>query len=713
MSPVRAWRGRSREPATGHAARPRTTRVPAGFAVPVALGVGLGVALRLAFFYGATLSLGLLAWLAGQVLALWPSADPVYTRAALRTLADLRIEGLAVGGLPGAALAALAPGVFAAPERAEGAIARLVVAPGGAVLARLVAAGVAHVGVLCVGVTLLAVGLARRQRALVLAALAVQAQAALSILAARPSLDELEATGLSFAINAVLPGLSGRRVALSDLIVGVPDVALSAGLVTLALGLAYTFGGASALALVWLRRWLGWPSFTGPDRQGSQRTGSPLAACGAAALAIVLATAAIAAAAPLPAGAAGVAGRVGRAHRALPGDTVARQGPGPAPAVPAASPALRALDVAAAGAPLASPQLAAPGAGAPAPSSEAAGRDAWWRAAWPGPAAAWPGPATGPPRALSPSRVEIVGSRFQYRYLVDGRPQVIRGMGLNLQYTRLFSPAERAARLEADFAAMRALGVNTVLGWDPAEFDELLLDTAARAGLGVVVPFDLDPAADYTDPAVREVLTEQVRAWVARFKDHPALRMWGLGNEVLHKIVNPAWLGPQDPARARNARAFADWLIQTADLVHALDPAHPVTYRSAEDAFAPWVAEALRRAGGGPRPWLAWGTNVYSSYLSDVVDNWPRQGMDLPLWVSEFAPGGTSPPERPAGFREMWGYVRRYPQRVLGGAVYTWTRNGPEEIDRTMGLTDDGVPVQGDSLDMLRELFTAEPDPPP
>jgi hypothetical protein len=167
----------------------------------------------------------------------------------------------------------------------------------------------------------------------------------------------------------------------------------------------------------------------------------------------------------------------------------------------------------------------------------------------------------------------------------------------------------------------------------------------------------------------------------------------------------PGLVGSQDASRAREARAFSDWLVETADAIHAADPDHPVTYRSAEDAFAPWVVDALRRHGGGPRPWFVWGTNCYQDYLSDILDAWPDQGMDTPLWVSEFAPGGMAVPDRPDGFRTMWGYVRKHPEYVLGGAVYAWTRNGPEGVDRTFGLTDDGTPVDGRSLDMLAELF--------
>ncbi len=329
----------------------------------------------------------------------------------------------------------------------------------------------------------------------------------------------------------------------------------------------------------------------------------------------------------------------------------------------------------------------------------AAARDRWWLASL---SAAPPG------GSLVPSRVEVRGSDRRFTYLVNGEPQVIRGMGLNTQYRTLFNAEDRAARLDADLETMQRMGVNTVLGWDPLEIDQTVLDLAAKHGMGVVLPFDLRPDVDYTDPTVRAGLTQDVVAWVQENRRHPALRMWGLGNEVLHKIVHPSWLGPQDPARDRQARAFSKWLVETADTIHALDPDHPVTYRSAEDAFIPWVADALKQRGGGPRPWFVWGTNTYSDHLGDIVDAWPGQGAGLALWVSEFAPGGLALPDRPSGFTEMWGYVRRHPDWVLGGAVYAWTRNGPEEIDRTMGLTDDGTPFDRTSMDALGALFAVE-----
>jgi hypothetical protein len=304
-----------------------------------------------------------------------------------------------------------------------------------------------------------------------------------------------------------------------------------------------------------------------------------------------------------------------------------------------------------------------------------------------------------------PSHVEVSGSAYQFQYLVNGEPATIKGMGLNTQYASQMSPDARAAQLDSDMASLSALGVNTVLGWDPNEFDGTLLDAAQRHWIGVVMPFDLDTDADYTDPNVRQQIHDEVMAWVTQYHAYPALRMWGIGNEVLHKIVHPAWVGPQDPHQEAEAEAFSDFLIQTADDIHALDPDHPVTYRDAEDAFVGWLVAAEQRNGNTPRPWFVFGTNCYQSYLGDIVDRWRSAGLQTALWVSEFAPGGMAVPDRPDGFATMWGYVTRHPEYVLGGAVYAWTRNGPEGVDRNFGLTDDGAPVDGRALDMLDSLF--------
>jgi hypothetical protein len=610
-----------------------------------ALGGGfvLGVALRALMFWSVVRVERLLAARLPTAFDRLPVVDPVYTAAALHAATDVRIQGLAIGGPLGRWLHERLPHVLLDPSLAQHGLARLAVAPGSPILGRLVAAGIAHAMVLAAGLVVVQAGRRRHTWPLVGAGLALQVPVALGILGARPSIGELEAAGLGFAATALVPWLGPHAVALSEVLTGAVRPLVVAGLIGLALAVCYV-PGSVAIAV----------------------RGRPRAPVLASAVVVMLG--AVAGACAWPA-------------------SPAQGGSAPAP------PLARSITSPTGAAPLPSAPGSAPLADAASgPQPPAAPTSDRWFAE---------------PAAGLPSRVEVAGEPGAFRLLVDGQPEEIHGMGLNTRYAAVLSPDARAARLDADFAALDRLGVNTVAGWDPAEFDAVLLDHAARHGIGVVLPFALDPTADYTDPNVRAFLTDQVLAWVDRYRAYPALRLWGLGNEVLHKMVHPAWVGPQDPAREANARAFASWLVETADAVHALDPDHPVTYRSAEDAFLPWVLEALRQHGGGPRPWFVWGTNCYQDHLGDIVDAWPQAGTGGPLWVSEFAPGGLAVPDRPDGFRRLWGYVRRRPGWVLGGAVYAWTRDGPEAVDRTFGLTDDGVPVDGRSLDAIAELFHA------
>ena len=292
-------------------------------------------------------------------------------------------------------------------------------------------------------------------------------------------------------------------------------------------------------------------------------------------------------------------------------------------------------------------------------------------------------------------RVEQV-SDGSWRYVVNGQPTVVRGVGYNPQYASL-STSERERLYQRDFSAMRELGINTVEGWFEPQFDDLTLDYAARNGLGVIMPFEINQDWDLTNPNVRQSILDHVSAWVDRYKDRPAVRMWAPGNENIHRILYPRWVSQEnEPAARARADAFAAFLPVLVDRIHQLDPNHPVLYRDAEDVYLRSLKTALE-ANGGPRPWLLYGANVYSpTRLKQIVDAWPSQWLAGPLLISEFAPGGVGPTERPLGFEQEWAIIRSRPDIILGGLAYTWATNGPEELDRVFGLVDaNGVPTDG------------------
>ncbi len=301
----------------------------------------------------------------------------------------------------------------------------------------------------------------------------------------------------------------------------------------------------------------------------------------------------------------------------------------------------------------------------------------------------------------SPSVVTVTGHDFDYVYRINGVQQTIRGVGYNPIYRHL-SPEVRAQRYDRDFWLMREAGINTISGWDQDKgyvqdkFDELLLNKAEDWGIGVIMPYYLSPAADYTNLAYKQQVSEDVANWVRHFKDYPAIRMWGLGNEVLF-VMPPNGYSEQQ-------RAFAEFLVELADMVHEIDPNHPVIYRESEDVYIPILRDAIAK-DGVQRPWLVYGMNVYTFRINEILANWQNNGLDIPIVVSEFAPVGLQAEQRADGYVEMWRVLRSYPSQVLGGLAYVWTTEGPEPVDRDFGLLDANDVAVDDSFNELADEF--------
>jgi hypothetical protein len=266
-----------------------------------------------------------------------------------------------------------------------------------------------------------------------------------------------------------------------------------------------------------------------------------------------------------------------------------------------------------------------------------------------------------------------------WQYVVDGTVETIRGVGYNPCYANL-SPAQRASLYNRDFSAMHRLGINTVDGWFEDQFDRVTLDAAARNGIGVLMPFELNQDLDYTDRVVRAGILERLSAYVEQYRNHAAVRMWAPGNENLHRILFAHWVSQvNEPTARARAQAMAAFLPVVVDRIHELDPNHPVVYRDADDAYLSWISGGFAQAGG-ERPWLVYGANAYTApQLQHVISAWPTQWPGHALLISEFAPTGHSPSERAIGFDQLWKVIRSRPNVVLAG----WRTRGPPTDLRT------------------------------
>lgn len=129
----------------------------------------------------------------------------------------------------------------------------------------------------------------------------------------------------------------------------------------------------------------------------------------------------------------------------------------------------------------------------------------------------------------------------------------------------------RGAGGDASLQQLAAAGANSIRTWGADDIDARL-DEAHALGLSVTVGIWLGHERhgfDYNDPAQVNEQLEKARQTVLRYKDHPAVLLWGLGNEM------EGFDAGDDPA-------IWTAVNDIAAMVKKLDPAHPTMTVTAE-----------------------------------------------------------------------------------------------------------------------------------
>lgn len=145
-----------------------------------------------------------------------------------------------------------------------------------------------------------------------------------------------------------------------------------------------------------------------------------------------------------------------------------------------------------------------------------------------------------------PIPVELRQTDAGWQLFRDGEPYFIKGAGG-----------------EHSLEDLKAAGANSVRTWggDVGE----ILDEAHALGMTVTVGIWLEHERhgfDYNDPEQVAAQLEEARERVEKYKDHPALLMWGVGNEMegFDEADNPAvWKAVND----------------VAAMIKEVDPNHP------------------------------------------------------------------------------------------------------------------------------------------
>ena len=156
-----------------------------------------------------------------------------------------------------------------------------------------------------------------------------------------------------------------------------------------------------------------------------------------------------------------------------------------------------------------------------------------------------------------PIQVEIRGEPGHYQLYRDGKPYEVRGAGVSVVASDVGHLLER----------LKAHGGNSLRTWSVG--DGQILDLAHELDLSVAICLDVKRERhgfDYNDALAVQRQFEQLEQKVRKFRNHPALLAWIIGNELNHDFTNP--------------RVY-DAVNEISKMIHALDPAHPTTTTTA------------------------------------------------------------------------------------------------------------------------------------
>lgn len=269
-----------------------------------------------------------------------------------------------------------------------------------------------------------------------------------------------------------------------------------------------------------------------------------------------------------------------------------------------------------------------------------------------------------PPVPLKERKVYIGRQDGRYILFRDKRPFIVKG-------------AAGYDHLEA----LHAAGGNTIRTWDTAGLGNLL-DSAQAAGIAVIAGLSVPLSRSlefYKDTAGVAALYKSYHALVNRYKHHPALLMWCLGNEV------------DFPYKPR-FRPFYKTYNRLLEMIHEQDPDHPVTTA---------LINFDRRCLYNIR-WKVKGLDLISMNIFGELHNLERElknfswFWDGPFLISEWGINGPWETEATA-----WGapientsnkkaeqYLQRYTDhmpvnnpRFLGACVFYWGQK--QEVTHT------------------------------
>ena len=286
--------------------------------------------------------------------------------------------------------------------------------------------------------------------------------------------------------------------------------------------------------------------------------------------------------------------------------------------------------------------------------------------------------------SAQPIPVELKRTEQGWQLLRGGKPYFIRGAGG-----------------DASLTALATAGANSVRTWE----DEVgtLLDDAHALGMTVTVGIWLGHERhgfDYSDHAQVAEQQERARQTVLRYRDHPALLLWGIGNEM------------EGFGEGGDAAIWAA-VNDVAAMVKELDPHHP-TMTVTAFVHGQRIEHVHRRSPAID----IHGVNAYGGAMR-VPELLRAGGATKPFVLTEFGPPGPwevpktawGAPYEPTSDAKARFYRETYDTAVLGADgmalgsyAFLWGHK-MEGTETWFGMfLEDGSPTA--AVDVMTELWS-------
>jgi hypothetical protein len=271
--------------------------------------------------------------------------------------------------------------------------------------------------------------------------------------------------------------------------------------------------------------------------------------------------------------------------------------------------------------------------------------------------------------------------------LRDGQPYVVKGGGGN-----------------REFASIAAAGGNSVRLWGDEGLGEVL-DHADQLGLTVCAGIWLGQVRQgfkWNDPASLERQQKHVREVVEKYRQHPALLCWALGNEM-------------EDAQGKNSDVWKG-IESLAAMVKQLDPHHPTMTVVAEIG-----GEKVQNLHHLCPSIDIVGINSYAGSVS-LPERYRKAGGAKPYLLTEYGPAGVWESQRdalgayaePTSTAKAETYRRAYQANVLGAhdlclGSYAFLWGQKQEVTATWFslFLADGSRLAG--VDALSTLWNGKP----